>query len=279
MNKQNNNKLNIASTVVKESYESKVAIEALNRAGKCPNLKGHIHEILYKDKFNTNPVNIIKNQKAVLTKSNTAKMKDIIILKNGKVAGHAQLKDTISKSGVQKTIAQINSGHYNKTQVLGTTETTAKIQGKVSQPVRSSGISSNTTTRIANKALGKMPTTSALHNVGKAGGLSGAAISAGLQSVQSLCDVYNDKKSLGEAGVDIAAAGIKGGITGYSSAVAGSVAAGATGTAIAATGIGTIAAGSAIGATAVAVAPVAVGFVAACAVGSAISSFLSDIFD
>ena len=62
-------------------------------------------------------------------------------------------------------------------------------------------------------------------------------------------------------------------------AVAGSMAAGATGTAIAATGLGTIATGSAIGATAVAVAPVAVGFVAACAVGSAISSFLSDIFD
>ena len=278
MNKPNTTKRNITSTVVKESYEGKVAIEALNRAGKCPNLKGHIHEILYKDKFNTNPVNILKNQKAVLTKSNTAKMKDIIIMKNGKVAGHAQLKDTISLSGVQKTIKQIKSGHYNKTRVLGTTETTAKLQGKVSQQVHSSGISSETTSRIANKALGKLPTASSIHSIGKAGGITGAAVSAGIQSIQSLYDVYNDKKTLGEASADIAIAGVKGGITGYTSAVAGSLAAGATGATIATTGIGTLVAGSAIGATAITIAPVAVGFAAACAIGSLASSLLDELF-
>jgi hypothetical protein len=34
---------------------------------------------------------------------------------SNKVAGHMQLKDTISSSGVKKTIDQINSGHYSKT--------------------------------------------------------------------------------------------------------------------------------------------------------------------
>ena len=34
------------SILGKEAYESKVALEALNRAGKCPQLKGHVHEIL-----------------------------------------------------------------------------------------------------------------------------------------------------------------------------------------------------------------------------------------
>lgn len=278
MTKQNNIKRNTTSTVVKEAYESKVSIEALNRAGKCPNLKGHIHEILYKDKFNINPANIMKNKRAVLTKSNTAQMKDIIILKNGKVAGHAQLKDTVSTSGVRKTIAQINSGHYNKTIVLGTAETTAKLQGKVSQQVHSSGISSETTSRIANKALGKMPPMSSLHSIGKSGGIAGAAVSAGIQSLQSLYDVYNDKKTLNEASVDIAKAGLKGGVTGYASAIAGSVAAGATGTTIAATGIGTLVAGSAAGATVLAAAPVAVGFVAACAISSLASSLLDELF-
>lgn len=278
MNKPNNTKRDTTSTVVKESYESKVAIEALNRAGKCPNLKGHVHEILYKDKFNLNPVNIMKNKKAVLTKSNTAQMKDIIILKNGKVAGHAQLKDTVSASGVRKTIAQINSGHYNKTRVLGTAEATAKLQGKVSQPVYSSGISSETTSRIANKALGKMPSMSSMHSIGKSGGLAGAAVSAGIQSVQSLYDLYNDKKTLSEASVDIAKAGLKGGVTGYASAVAGSVAAGAAGTTIATTGIGTLVAGSAAGATILAATPVAVGLVAACAIGSLASSVLDELF-
>ena len=278
MTKQNNTKRDTTSTVIKESYESKVAIEALNRAGKCPNLKGHVHEILYKDKFNINPVNILKNKKAVLTKSNTAKMKDIIILKNGKVAGHAQLKDTVSTSGVRKTIAQINSGHYNKTRILGTAETTTKLQGKVSQQVHSSGISSETTSRIANKALGKMPSMSSIHSIGKSGGLAGAAVSAGIQSIQSLYDVYNDKKSLSEASVDIAKAGLKGGVTGYASAVAGSVAAGAAGTTIAATGIGTLVAGSAAGAAILTATPVAVGLVAACAISSLASSLLDEFF-
>lgn len=274
-----NNKTITTTTMIKESYEGKVAIEALNRAGKCPNLKGHVHEILYKDKFNITPSNILKNQKAVLTKSNTAKMKDIIIMKGNKVSGHAQLKDTISYSGIKKTIAQINSGHYNKTRVLGTTETVAKIKNKVSQPVHSTGISSETTTRIANKALGKLPTTSALHNIGKSSGVTGAAVSAGLQAISSLCDVYNGKKSIDDAAVDIAVSGAKGGVTGYTSAVAGSVAAGATGTALATTGLGAIVTGSAIGAAAITVAPVAVGFAAACAVGSAVSSLLDEIFD
>ena len=272
---QSKDQHNNAANIARESYEGKVAIEALNRAGKCPNLKGHVHEILFKDKFNINPLNILKDQKAMLTKSNTAKMKDIIILKGNKVAGHAQLKDTISAAGVKKTITQINSGHYGKTKVLGTIETVGKVQGKTTQQIYSSGISSETTTRIANKALGKMPTLTSLNNVGKAGGVVGAAVSAGIEAVRSVHDVYHNQKTIEEAAKDITVAGVKGGITGYTSAVAGSIAAGATGSAIATTGIGTIAAGSAIGAATITFAPVVVGFVAACAVGSAISSCLN----
>lgn len=268
---QHNNTANIA----RESYECKVAIEAINRAGKCPNLKGHVHEILFKDKFNINPSNILKGQKAMLTKSNTAKMKDIIILKGNKVAGHAQLKDTISSAGVKKTITQINSGHYGKTKVLGTIETVKKVQGKTAQQIYSSGISSETTTRIANKALGKMPTLTSLNNVGKAGGVVGAAVSAGIEAVRSVHDVYHNQKTIEQAAKDITVAGVKGGITGYTSAIAGSIAAGATGSVIATTGIGTIAAGSAIGVATITFAPVVVSFVAAYAIGSAINSCLN----
>ena len=32
----------LAGTVAKEAYEAHVAIDALNRAGHCPQLKGHV---------------------------------------------------------------------------------------------------------------------------------------------------------------------------------------------------------------------------------------------
>lgn len=81
---------------------------------------------------------------------------------HGRVAGHAQLKDTVSASGLRKTAEQIKSGHCNKTLILVTEETAANLAGKVPQKVHSSGISSNTTARVANKALGKMPSMGAL---------------------------------------------------------------------------------------------------------------------
>lgn len=47
------------------------------------------------------------------------------------------------------------------------------------QKVHSSGISSGTTQRIADKALGNMPSVKSLHVAGKAGGLMGAACAVG----------------------------------------------------------------------------------------------------
>ena len=263
----------------KEAYESKVALEALNRAGKCPQLKGHVHEILYKDSYNTNLKHLLEGKHAALTKSNTAQMKDIVVMKGSKVVGHAQLKDTISPGGVAKTIKQINSGHYNKTRVLGTEETVQKIGAKVNQKVSSSGISSNTTKRIADKALGKMPTVGAVGNALKSGGTSGAILGAGIETVTSIYDVATGEKDLDDAVIDVAAAGVRGGVVGAASSAAGAVAAGAAGTAVSAvagTAAGTAIAGTAVGAAAVAAAPVVIGFAAACAVGSFISSLFDD---
>jgi hypothetical protein len=274
-NKRNNNYGQWVNNA-KEAYECKVAVESLDRAGKCNQLKGVVHEVLVKDKMNANIGNLCKGKITHLTKSNTAQVNDLITMQGNKVVGRYQLKDVVSPSGVSKTVKQINSGKYGKTSILGTEETVAKLAGKTKQKVHSSGISSDTTSRIANKALGKMPNMNALHAAGKAGGVAGAAVSAGVETVTSLYDVYKGKKDIGEAAGDIAVAGIKGGVTGYGSAVAGSAAAGATGAVIASSGIGaTVAAGS-VGALAVAAAPAAVGFAAACAVGSLISSFFDD---
>lgn len=280
-----NRKLTNTGIYSREGYEASVGLRTIERAGACPQAKGVVHEIMFCDKYNSNPMNFLKGNHAQLTKSTTAKMKDVIMTNHGKVVGHAQLKDTISNSGVRKTVDQITGGHYGKTAVYGTKETTKKVaerlSGKTGQTIKSSGISSNTTSRIANKALGRMPTASAIGCAARAGGTAGAAIGAGIEVVSSLSDVLDGEKDLGDAAIDVAAAGIKGGVSGAASAAAGSVAAGAVGAgtaALAGTAAGTAIAGTAVGAAAIAAAPVVIGFGAACAVGSLISDLFDDIF-
>ena len=278
---QKRNVKNIVGTIVKEGYEASVAVRALDRAGQCPQLKGHVHELMFCDKYNLDPVNLLKGNHAQLTKSNIAKMKDVIATdRNGRVIIHAQLKDTASASGAAKTAKQILSEHYNKTKILGTKETVDKVAKKIAdktaQKISDSGISSETTRRVADKALGKIPTPTALGSAAKAGAMAGAVVGAGTEAISSIGDVIDGKKDVDDAIIDIAGAGIKGGITGAASAAAGSAAAGAAGMAIASatgTAVGGALAATTVGTAAVAVAPVAVGFAAACAVGSVISWF------
>ena len=268
--------------VANETYEASVAVRAMERAGLCPQLKGHVHEIMFCDQYNL--ANALKGNVSNLTKSATAKMKDVIATNSeGRIVMHAQLKDTISRSGVQKTAKQILGGKYNKTGALGTKETAREVNrvldkvGKTNQRMRSTGISSNTTSRIANRGLGRMPTLANLGNAAKSGGLAGAAVSGTIEAVSSIYDVAKGKKEWDDALIDVAGAAAKGGVTGAGSSVAGSLAAGAAGTAVAAfttTSIGTAIAGTAGGALALGIAPLAVGIGAAFMAGSAISSFL-----
>ena len=265
-------------------YEASVGMRALNRAGQNPQMKGVAHEIMCCDKYNLNPGNILNGRHMDLTKSTTAHMKDVIAKNSaGKVVGHAQLKDTISNAGVRKTVQQIKSGHYSKTRVIGTEETAAKVNKVlekcgVKQRVESSGISSKTTSRIADKTLGKMPTISTLPSAAKAGGVTGAAVGAGMEAISSIGDWLEGDKSAGEAAADVAVAGVKGGVTGAVSGVIGSAAAGATGSAIAAataTTVGSAVAGTAVGAAAIAAAPV----VAAVAAPMVVFGLLGSLFD
>ncbi len=270
-------KNNVSTNAVlgREAYEASVGLRALDRAGQCPQLKGIVHELMFCDAYNANPANILQGNHAALTQSATARMRDVVMTNNGKIVGHAQLKDTISPSGVRKTVEQINSGHYGKTAIFGTDETAAQVAGKVSQRVRSSGISSSTTSRIADKALGNMPTMSALGTAARRGGAAGAVIGAGVEAISSTLDVLNGKKDVGDAVIDVGGAAVKGGITGAGSAMAGSAAAGLAGTAasaFAATSVGTAVTGTAIGAAAIGAAPIVAGFAVACAIGRGISS-------
>lgn len=245
-----------AGIFAREGYEASVGLRALERAGQNPNLHGHVHELMFCDKFNVNPLNFLQGEHMQLTKSATARMKDVVVMRGNRVVGHAQLKD--AADSVQNLIPKINSGKYGKTAIFGTEETAAKLAGRTTQKVHSSGISSETTKRIAGKALGKMPTVGQIGAAARSGGVYGAAIGAGIEAVSSAIDVYNGDKEFGDAVIDVGGAAIKGGIVGAGSAVAGTAVAGVVG-----------------GLTAVAAAPAVAGFAAACAVGSLISS----IFD
>ena len=285
MTDQNQRARNMTGSMANDVYEASVGVRALARAGANPQLKGVAHELMFCDKFNVDPTHFLRGEHASLTKSATAQMKDVIIRSaQGRVIGHAQLKDTVSPSGVAQTVRQIVDGHYNKTAVYGTKETAAKVTdalgrtGKAAQKIRSSGISSETTSRIADKALGRMPTATALGAAARSGGVAGAAFGAGIEAVSSISDMIDGRKTVGDAAIDIAGAGVKGGITGAASGAAGSVAAGAAGTVISAaagTSIGGALAATTGGALVVAAAPVAIGLGAACAVGS----FVSWLFD
>ena len=281
---KNTNVRNNVAGSASNVYEASVGMRALNRAGQNPQIKGIVHEIVYCDKYNLNLGNILNGRHMDLTKSTTAHMKDVIAKNSaGKVVGHAQLKDTISNAGVRKTVQQIKSGHYSKTRVIGTEETAAKVNKVlekcgVKQRVESSGISSKTTSRIADKTLGKMPTISTLPSAAKAGGVTGAAVGAGMEAISSIGDWLEGDKSAGEVAADVAVAGVKGGVTGAVSGVIGSAAAGATGSAIAAataTTVGSAVAGTAVGAAAIAAAPV----VAAVAAPMVVFGLLGSLFD
>ena len=281
--KNTNSRNNVAGSA-SNVYEASVGMRALNRAGQNPQMKGIVQEIMYCDKYNTNMGNILNGHHMDLTKSTTAHMKDVIAKNSaGKVVGHAQLKDTISNAGVRKTVQQIKSGHYSKTRVIGTEETAAKVNKVlekcgVKQRVESSGISSKTTSRIADKTLGKMPTISTMSSAAKAGGVTGAAVGAGMEAISSIGDWLEGDKSAGEAAADVAVAGVKGGVTGAVSGVIASAAADVAGSAIAAataTTVRSAVAGTAVGAAAIAAALV----VAAVAAPMVVFGLLDSLFD
>lgn len=242
-------------------YDASVGARALSRAGHCPQLKGIVHEIMFCDKTNLTPGNLIRGCHMELTKSTTAKMKDVVAVNRvGHVTAHAQVKDTVSHAGVRKTVGQMMDGHYGKTKIFGTEETTKAVNDSLKRAggnprMQSTGISSKTTARIADKALGNMPSFSTCMSAAKTGGMVGAALGAGFEVVNSILD---DSKSMEETCEDVVFAAAKGGVVGAASGVIGTAAAGVTGVAMSAaasTSVGSAILGTAVGSVAVGAAP------------------------
>lgn len=259
------------TAVARKAYETKVGIEAFNRVGRNPQIKGVVHEVLYKDALNADPKNIINGSKAVLTKATNAVRDDVLLMNGGKVIGRYQLKDTANS--IAKTVKQAASPHYNGTNLMGTVETTAKFGktvakqgGAVTQKMTSTGISSADTSRIAVETIGGKVATGSLAKVASSSGIAGAAISGGIEVISS-GKKYIDGEIDGEEFVGkVAKETVGGGVS-------------AAGASAAATAV-TAGVASALAATAAPIwVPAAAGIGAAVAVGSAIKGVWDFFWD
>lgn len=273
--KKADQKSTITTLSGKTTYEASVINRAVERAGNNPHLKGHIHEIMVKDAKNLR--NLFNGNTTELTKSTTAKTVDLVTKNGGKVVERLQLKDTLSQSGVDKTVKQVLNGQYRSTQLVGTNETTELVNKALEKAgsakrMTSSGVSSNTTTTLAQRAgaSGSGTLGNAVLQSAKTGGTLGAGIGAGIEVASGIVGLVNGERDLS----DVALSTVKAGAKGYATGAAAAAAVTATGPAVlvattAVAGVG----------TAAAVVTFAAPITVAVGVGWAVSSLWDVIFD
>mgnify|MGYP001543867907 CR=1 FL=1 len=90
------NETGAAMAASRSAYEAKGGVEAVLRSGgKNPQLKGVVHEILYRDALTMKPGNLANGARGTLSKSVTAVRDDVLLKQGGAVVGRAQLKDAV----------------------------------------------------------------------------------------------------------------------------------------------------------------------------------------
>ncbi len=147
------NETGAAMAASRSAYEAKVGVEAVLRSGgKNPQLKGVVHEILYRDALTMNRA-IWQTVRGTLSKSVTAVRDDVLLKQGGAVVGRAQLKDAVHTA--DRVARQAAHGKYAGTRLMGTKETVVAyekaVQGMakrgtaVTQKMTSTGISSTDT--------------------------------------------------------------------------------------------------------------------------------------
>lgn len=266
MNKdQKNYESNVSTGLnsVQTIYEGSVNARVVERAGNLASSqsKGIAHEIMYADKLNvTRPeLGVTK----LSTKTNAVR-DDLVSVKDGVVKYRAQLKNTVSSSGVNKTVTQGMNGKYQGTNFMGTKETTElynqATKNTAAQKMSSTGISSKDTSRITESFSGKMTSLENIaHNSTRAGSF-GAVASVAVGAVEDIVNSESGDEMLAHA----ASNGVRGFASGYVGSAVATVATSAT-----AAGIASVPALAAAPLVAVA-APVAAGIAAATIAGKVV---------
>lgn len=271
------------SVNAKTAYESSVIARAMQRAGNNPHLKGHIHEVLIQDARNVRNLLSMNGASTQLTKSTTAGTVDLVTTRGGKVIERIQVKDVTSNSGINKLVKQCADGKYRSAKLIGSDETAqmfnkAAEKAGISKRMSSSGVSSKTSTSLAQRAgaAGSGTLGSAMAQAARSGGAAGAVIGAGVEAVRGVVDWSNGDADGLEVAGRVTKAAAKGGVSGAAAGAA-ATAAGA-GAAAAVTALG-VTGGAAVVATVGAplLVAVGVGYVAS-EVFDGVCDFLSDWF-
>lgn len=218
MNKdQKNYESNVSTGLnsVQTIYEGSVNARVVERAGNLASSqsKGIAHEIMYADKLNvTRPeLGVTK----LSTKTNAVR-DDLVSVKDGVVKYRAQLKDTVSSSGVNKTVTQGMNGKYQGTNFMGTKETTelynAATKNTAAQKMSSTGISSKDTSRITESFSGKMTSLENIaHNSTRAGSF-GAVANVAVGAVEDIVNSESGDEMLAHAAATVATSATAAGI-------------------------------------------------------------------
>lgn len=267
----------------KTAYEGSVIARAMQRAGNNPHLKGHIHEVLIQDARNARNLLGMNGASTHLTKSTTAGTVDLVTMRGGKVIERIQVKDVTSQSGINKLVKQCADGKYRSAKLIGSEESTqlfnkAAEKAGISKRMTSSGVSSKTSTSLAQRAgaAGSGTLGSAMAQAARSGGAAGAVIGAGVEAVRSVVDWSNGDADGLEVAGRVTKAAAKGGVSGAAAGAA-ATAAGA-GAAAAVTALG-VTGGAAVVATVGAplLVAVGVGYVAS-EVFDGVCNFFSDLW-
>jgi hypothetical protein len=261
------------AVVSKTAYEGTVIARAVERAGRNPHLKGHVHEVLVMDARNARNLLTLNGASTELTKSTTAGSVDLVTIKGGKVIERIQVKDVTSQAGIEKLVKQCANGKYRSAQLVGSEECAhafnkAAKKAGISKRMVSTGVSSKSTESLAQRAgaTGSGSLGSAIGQAAKAGGAAGAIIGGGVAAVKGCIDLIDGRADAVEVAGTVVKAGAKGGVSGA-----------AAGAAATAAGAGAAAAVSALGMTGMAATVTTIG--APLAVAAGIGYVVSEIFD
>lgn len=222
-----------------EAYLTTVKTRAVNRAGNCNNINGHILEVMNGDKTNLNPFNGLQEK---MVKSPVAKSVDAVVMKDNKIVQRVQYKDTAES--ISDTIRKVKSGQYNSTTIKGTTETANKFneyaqKNGLNKRIGDTGISSDTTKMLA-KGVGQAKQFSMLKAVKaatKIGAASGAAVTGIVSTATNVIEVSVGEKTAKEAVRDVALDTTGGAIAGASATAVSTLVGPAVATGVAAVGL------------------------------------------
>lgn len=188
----------VAAEGLEAAYDTSVVSRMAGRAGAASpyGAKGISFEIMLQDKLNLESI-FKPGTKVKLSESSIDSEADLVSTKNGLVDKNIQCKDGVSKSQISDVIKRVEGGQYADSELVGTSEFADAYNPKAVKkglaPATDSGISTKSTSSVAEKALGNINPETLKANVFNAAKF-GTAISTVFSVAESIAnqDSFND---------------------------------------------------------------------------------------